>query len=298
MSQKTIEREGLTLNNNRELALELMKGAYDLHTHTDPSHFPRTLDDFELVREAGEYGMAGVMIKSHYETTGARAKLVNKYADAKTKAYGSIALNWPVGGLNPYAVASAIKAGATYVWMPTRDAKHCLTYGDMPGDFFKRPGITIFDDEGKIVDSIYEIFEIARDAGVCVASGHLSPEEVVAFCKAGIEMKANVILTHPDWNRTVLPIETQVQLAKMGVMVEKLGNNIWEGNISAEAMADSIRKIGADRVFMGTDCGAAGVIKPAPGMLMFIEQMLDMGISENDVRTMTAAVPKYILGEA
>ena len=50
---------------NHALALELMKGACDLHTHPQPSHFPRALDDFALVREADEYGMAGVMIKSH-----------------------------------------------------------------------------------------------------------------------------------------------------------------------------------------------------------------------------------------
>ena len=43
----------------RQIAKELIKGGYDLHTHTEPSAFHRALDDFDLVREAGEAGMAG-----------------------------------------------------------------------------------------------------------------------------------------------------------------------------------------------------------------------------------------------
>ena len=38
----------------REMARELIVGAYDLHTHTTPSAFPRALNDLELVREADE----------------------------------------------------------------------------------------------------------------------------------------------------------------------------------------------------------------------------------------------------
>lgn len=53
----------------RTIALELIKGGYDLYTHPQPSHAQRTLDDFELVHEAAEAGMAGVMIKNHYEPT-------------------------------------------------------------------------------------------------------------------------------------------------------------------------------------------------------------------------------------
>ena len=61
----------------REMARELIVGAYDLHTHTTPSAFPRALNDLELIREADALGMAGVMIKAHYGSTSTRAALVN-----------------------------------------------------------------------------------------------------------------------------------------------------------------------------------------------------------------------------
>lgn len=58
----------------REMARELIVGAYDMHTHTTPSAFPRALNDLELVREADALGMAGVMIKAHYGSTSTRAR--------------------------------------------------------------------------------------------------------------------------------------------------------------------------------------------------------------------------------
>lgn len=53
-----------------------------------------------LLEEAGRAGMAGIMLKSHYESTIARAILANIHCASCTKAYGGLVLNWPVGGLN------------------------------------------------------------------------------------------------------------------------------------------------------------------------------------------------------
>ena len=160
-------------------ALELLHNAYDLHTHTNPSHFPRALDDFQMLQEAGEAGMAGVLLKSHYEPTAARAKIVNLYSGSTAKAYGGLALNWPVGGLNPYAAESALKMGASIIWMPTRDAQNCLRHGNMEGDFFRRRGITILDEAGYLKDSVYEIMDIVKKHNACLATGHLSARESV-----------------------------------------------------------------------------------------------------------------------
>ena len=122
---------------------ELLAGAYDLHVHTSPSVFPRMEDGFELVQEADAAGMAGVMLKSHYEPTALRAELINRHSGCKAQVYGGLALNWPVGGLNIYAVENALRAGARIIWMPTRDAQNSLRFGNMEGDFFRRPGISV-----------------------------------------------------------------------------------------------------------------------------------------------------------
>lgn len=59
-------------------ARALLQGSYDLHIHPIPSHVPRLLDDFEVLAQAEEAGMAGVLLKNHYEPTGARAILANR----------------------------------------------------------------------------------------------------------------------------------------------------------------------------------------------------------------------------
>ena len=73
---------------DREKKIEvLMQGAYDLHMHAAPSPFNRILDDYGLLEEAGRSGMAGIMLKSHYESTITRAILANTHCASCTKAY-------------------------------------------------------------------------------------------------------------------------------------------------------------------------------------------------------------------
>ena len=135
-------------------AAELLEGGYDLHVHSTPSHIERILDDVEVLQQACEAKMAGILIKNHYESTAARAMLLNKRSGLATKAYGGVVLNWPAGGLNPYAAESALKLGASFVWLPTRDAANCLAYGNMPGDFYDRPGISVLDENDKLLPAV------------------------------------------------------------------------------------------------------------------------------------------------
>lgn len=284
-------------NNYYEIAIKLMKGAYDLHTHTEPSAFNRSLDDFDLVLEADKYGMAGVMIKSHYEPTHSRANLVNRKSGAKTKAFGGIALNWPNGGLNTFTVENALKNGAVIVWMPTRDSKNCLKYGDMPGDFFSRPGITIFDDNNNLVKEVYKIFNIVKKYGAYLATGHLSPEESIKLCEEGRKNGVNMILTHPEWPRTIVSGKMQKHLADLGVLIEKNWLNVAENSVSIEQMAANIREAGVENTYIATDRGQNGFKHPAEEMINFIIALMEQGFTENEIRTMVQIVPSYIINK-
>lgn len=279
---------------HREQAIELLKGGYDLHTHTMPSAFMRSLNDFELIREADSLDMAGVMIKAHYGDTAPRAAVVNLESRCNAKAYGGLVLNQPVGGLNPYAVENSLKLGGVIIWMPTRDSKHCLEYGDMPGDFFSRPGISICDKEHKLVKEVYDIFDIVKRYGAYLATGHLSPEESVLLCKTGRAEGVNMILTHPEWKRTVIPGKIQKDLASLGVRIEKNWLNIIEEDISVSKMAANIRMVGAEHIYLATDRGQAGAEHPSEGMIRFIELLLWEGFSDKELISMVRTVPSAI----
>lgn len=276
-------------------SLRLIQGGYDVHVHPGPSHFPRNTDDFELVRRADALGMAGVMIKSHYDPTGARARLANKYAGAKhTRAFGGVALNWPVGGLNPYAVESNFKMGGSVVWMPTRDAHNCLQYGDMVGDFFKRPGIVACDAEGNLLPELYEVLEVVRKYDGILATGHFYPHEILKLCQASVEMGVKTVLTHPDWIRTQLPLEAQIKLADMGVIIEKLWATVYDKSVSVEYLAHSMKEIGYERIIWGTD-GAFGSYDPIQAIIDFIDAMSEQGIEDEAIQIMLCETAAALL---
>ena len=276
---------------------ECLVGGYDLHVHSEPSHVTRRLDDFEVLRQASEVQMSGIMLKNHYESTAGRAALLNRSGQYSTRAYGGIVLNWPAGGLNPYAVESALKLGASFVWLPTRDAANCLRYGNMDGDFFDRPGISIFDRDGNILPQIYQILEIIRHHNAVFATGHVSPEEAVSACKVARKMGVRTVLTHPEWGRTKISGEIQGALAKLGVFVEKAWMNIAEGECTAEEMIKNIRQVGCEHIFISTDRGQKGRETPREGMLQFVAMLMENGFTPQEIHIMIHTVPEILLSE-
>lgn len=274
--------------------LELMKGAYDLHTHTAPDFGPRALNDKELLEQADAFGMAGVMLKNHLDPTPARAILANTTGGYKTKAYGSAVMNLSIGGLNPIAAKYYLQFGAKIIWMPTIHARNQAEY--FGRDFVtNHPGIRLLDEAGNLKPEIFEILDLVKEYEGAIATGHISIGESIALCAAARERKVRTILTHPDWTCTTIPIEIQKQLAEQGVMVEKLWFDIGINHVTAEYMAQTIRDLGAKNCLMATDRGQAGKEYPAEGMMMFMDAMLDCGISCEDIYKMTHENPKWVL---
>lgn len=275
---------------------KILHGAYDLHMHAAPSPFHRLMDDFELLQAADAAGMAGILLKSHYESTAARAALVNAHAHTAAKAYGAVVLNWPSGGLNPYAVCNALERGARIVFMPTRDAANSLRSGDMPGDFFSRPGITVVGENGRLKPEVYEIMDAVKAHGAALATGHIYARESVLLCREGCARGVKMVLTHPEFSRTRIDGATQKELADLGALIEKCWYNIAEGEVAAAEMAAHIKEVGAERCFMTTDRGQRGRETPVEGMKRFIAAMLENGLREDAVFAMTHAVPERVAG--
>ncbi len=276
-------------------AWELMVDGYDLHVHTAPSAFPRALDSWELVHEASRAGMAGVMLKSHYESTATRAELINRYSNCTAKAYGGIALNWPVGGLNVYAVENALKVGAKIVWMPTRDSANSLEFGNMDGDFFEREGIYILTPDDKLKSGIYEIMDTVKKYGATLATGHLSPKESVLLCREGRKRGVRMILTHPEFPRTKISACLQKELADEGVLIEKNWFNVVQGATSIQQMVQTILDVGTGKTFIATDRGQGGEPRPTPELHRFICELLKQGLTDAQIRDMVCFVPKSIV---
>lgn len=274
---------------------ELLIGSYDLHMHTAPSHAPRKLDDWDAMQMANKYGMAGILLKNHYESTAGRAWLLNNHNVFSTRAIGGIALNWPAGGLNPYAVESCLVMGGRMVWMPTRDSQNSLQFGNMLGDFFERPGISIYNKNGKIRTEVYEILEVVKKYNACIATGHLSFKESIDLCKAARSLNIKTVLTHPNWIRTLVPLNVQKELAADGVYIEKVYANIKEGTVTEEQMVAEMHEIGTEHVFLVTDRGQASEDFPVIEFAAYIEMLLLHGIAKTEIQQMCKQVPEFLI---
>lgn len=279
-------------------ARAIIRGGFDLHVHNRPSHFSsRQWDDIEVAKQYDECDFGGFLTKSHYDSSVARAEIANLCSGAETKVYGGVVLNHPVGGLNPYAVESCLQLGGKMVWMPTRDSENSLRYGHMSGDFFEREPIRVTDEDGALLPAVHDIFDVMKKYNGWLATGHISPEEAVLLCREGRAQGVNMILTHPDWNRTIVPLEQQKELAQRGVMVEKIWGNVIKGHITAEAMAHSLKVLGAESAFLVTDLGQKDWPRPVDGMVDFVTEMLCQDVGAEALRRMVCDNPRRILGE-
>ncbi len=284
-------------NTYPENVLRLLKGSYDLHVHTAPSHFPRLLDDFELACALDRYGMAGALIKTHYGATAARAAIANAHSGARAKLFGGIVLDGPVGGLNPTAVESELQLGAKMVWMPTFHAKNHLEFPGMPqhNDPVPHPGIAILDDAGELLEAVHAIIALVGKYNATLATGHISVAESLKLCRAAADAGVRMVFTHSEFKRTPLPIDKQVELARMGVFIERSIRAIDTGGATMDHMVAGIRAAGVASSFLTTDYGQK-VSPPAPeGMANFVSILLERGFTEGEITTMIRINPEKLL---
>lgn len=274
---------------------EFVEGSYDLHVHSAPSHVKRIIDDIDLIKKASTYKMAGVLIKNHYEPTSGRSELINTHFNFFTKAYGGVVLNSTVGGINPYACESALKMGAKIVWLPTRDAENSLRYGNMKGDFFNREGISVVDDKGKLIKSFKEVVEVVKKYDATLATGHISFEESLKVCDYAIKKNVKVVLTHPDWNRTKIPIDIQIDLGKKGVFIEKVWANLDDGDCSADEFLNVMNQLDFNNTFITTDRGYYTKKPPFESLVDCIEFLIEKGVDGRNIEKILKITPKIIV---
>lgn len=285
-----------------------MTGLIDIHVHAAPSIFPRSVTDHQLAQEVQSVGMRGFVLKAHEESTMSRIKLLQ--ADFPDLAlFGSLVLNWFVGGLNPYAVDLALQLGAKIIWMPTGSSRQHIQYYGGSGyteqrsttSLLQQEGISIFDAMGRIRSELYDILDMVASSNAVAASGHLSPDETMAFVIAAKERHVEKILvTHPDLRLNQIPLSVQVDLAKQGAYLEKSYLTLlppWK-SIELPEMVASIRTIGTGRIVLQTDLGQAGHPTPAQGYKNFIQFLLNGGVSEPEIFRMGAQNPADLLNIA
>jgi hypothetical protein len=292
----------------KDIARDLLRGAIDLHIHAAPDIVPRLLNDFELAEAARAAGMAAIVLKSHHMLTADRAQIAQK-AFPEVKVFGGLALNVPAcGGLNPEAVKVAIRMGAKTIWLPTLSAANHIekTKTRVTGNLgvmsqgFKPQPVCVVRDNLDIVPELVEILTLIAEADIILATGHLSVPEIKTVVAAALATGVRkVLVNHPELWLIGMSIEDQRELAAAGAMMEVCVRSVTapgHAELSPRVLAKRVVAVGAEHIVMATDYGQVDS-PPAPeGMRWYIAQMLECGLSTQDVERMTKINPSRLLG--
>ena len=290
----------------------LLEGAFDTHIHSAPDVLPRKFNDLELAQRFKARRMAGFVLKSHYICTADRATLVNAIVP-EIQAFGAIALNNSVGGLNPLALDIAGRLGTRVVFLPSVDNANELENVSGQRDESKLPywmsiaremralGIAgswlNVTEDGAVTPATRQCLEIIAKHDMVLATSHIRPSEVLPVVNAAREVGVQrIVITHPEFPTTLLSIPQQQELARLGVYFERCFTTPNTGKIAWEQVYANIRQVGPESTILATDLGQSNAPYPDEGLGMFAAKLLDNGFSEAEVRPMVRDNAAQLLG--
>ena len=104
-----------------------------------------------------------------------------------------------------------------------------------------------------------------------------------------------MLLPHPE-HIHLLSIDEMNAYADQGVMMEHSYTLIYSKKLTHEYLFEMIRGVGPERTLLGSDLGQPGRPNPVQGFRSFIENMLKLGLSDEEIRVVLCDTPRRLLG--
>ncbi len=280
-------------------------GVIDMHVHSHPDVFGRSMDDIDVATLAKAKGMRGIVLKNHVVTTADRAALVMKVVPG-IEVWGGIVLNKAVGGINPAAVEWMHRmygGRGKIVWLPTFDSdKHVKTLVNKDAS-----GLVVAPN-GQVTPELEEVLKIIARENLVLATGHVHAEEVLAVTKKAKELGVkNILVTHGLTNIPGMTMEQAKEAAANGAMIEicylqfLTGPNAsyawmkhWS-EVSGRHVAEAVKQIGAKNIVLSTDLGQQGMMTHPDGIENMIAAVRAAGVSDADIDLMLRNNPARLL---
>jgi hypothetical protein len=290
----------LTQENFNSVIEDVMHGAIDMHVHFGPDMPPapdirvaRRLDGLGIARQAREAGMRAIVIKSHHWPTGALAQTIQPLVP-EVALFGTVVLNYSIGGLNPFAVEVAANIGCKVVFPPTwNSAYHVARHVQpslVPVGLRGRPGLTVLDESGRLLPEMQEILDIVKAKDMVIATGHLSPREHLVLVEEAHRRRIErIVVSHV---REEITTEERKQMADQGAVIEL----IYRPKMDPTAIIRSAQAIGVERCAMTVDGGQAFNPFAAEAYRVFVGQLLYHGMGPEEVKTIAQRTPARVLG--
>ena len=280
---------------------ELLSGSIDMHLHIGPDEMQTRVSAVEAAEQAADAEMKAIVLKNHsYPTT--PVAIAAQDLVPEVKVFGSICLDYEIGGLNIGTLERHAQFGAKVVWMPTFSSTNSRAKMRELGLQLEGEGFSILDNDGKLVPEIDPILEIVKKHDMVLASGHMSPEEIFALVEAaGKKNIDKIVITHPsdgEFMEKTLSIDELHRLAALGVFVEQTIVTLLPTEFCHDPRerVETIKAIGVEHCIMSTDLGQYWNPPPAEGMRFFMAILLRNGLNEKDIEVMAKENPSKLLG--
>ncbi len=275
----------------------LLAGTIDIHVHSYPDDRPRSIDAIDVARLAQSRGMRAIVLKNHYDSTAGLATIVQKMVPG-IAVLGGIALNRPLGGINPAAVEhmAALSGGlGRVVWMPTFDAENNVRRADE-----SRPFVAVAR-RGELLPEVREVIGVIARHNLVLATGHSSPEETLMLLQEGRRQGVQqMVVTHAMFTPVLMTVAQMQQAAALGAFLEFAGGRPT-GAGAAERMkrfAEAIRAVGVEHCIVSTDLGQPNNPLPPDGFAGFLVALRQQGFSTEQIGQMARQNPARLLGLA
>lgn len=289
---------------------KILEGAVDLHVHPAPSPLPRRLDAAEAAKLAEEAGFRAIVVKSHHHSTVMDVLALESWAleGAQVGLYGGVALNGPVGGLNPKAVDLALKMGGKIVWFPTISSpQHIRHHAEHPDLKFPKLAVQLLPEEpvdvldaGVLRPEVYAILESIRDAGAILASGHMAPDRITAVLEAAREVGVErMLVNHPNFVIEATHDDAR-RWVELGAVIEHSlcmyddESSFYHWDV--DTLVAWVEAIGPEHSTLGSDLGQMSNPLPTDSFRKIVAKLLDKGLREDDVKLMVRDNPARLLG--
>jgi hypothetical protein len=272
-----------------------LRGAIDIHVHSNPDNVPRSLDGLEAARFARDHGMRAIILKSHFDPTAGLAYLARK-AVPGIEVFGGIDLNLPVGGMNVHAVEHMARVNGGFgrmVWMSTFDAENQIRTNKSSAPFVR------VSQNGALLPETKAVIAVIAKHNFVLASGHVSAQEALLIFEEGRRLGVRgMVATHGMGPPTSLTVEQAQQAAKLGAFVEFASGTLATASAQAkiDRFAAEIRAVGVDHAILSSDLGQANNPLPADGYATYMEALRRKGFTDQELDRMAKQNPATLLG--
>lgn len=290
---------------SRPAITSVLDGLVDMHVHSGPSPFPRRFDHVEAAQDGARIGMRAMVAKSHHHNTQMDVlAMKGRLADVKAQAFGGIALNSTVGGLNVHAVRMTLRMGGKVVWFPTISSGRHIDCHPEDGAFptttvpLTLERIDIVDGEGALKPEAIEILDEIKEQQAVLNGGHMYPEYIrTLFQEAHERGMKRMVVSHPDFVIGADPAVCR-ELIELGAFIEhEVGMYDPEGTQKwdPKQLLTWIETLGPEHTVLASDFGQKANPKPVDAWMRVGEALLDLGLPEKDLRRMVRDNPTYLL---